>query len=56
MEIEFDARGADLVRGRVWHSSQALTDRGDGGARLTMKLNGLEEIERWVLNWGGTPG
>jgi len=50
--IEFDGWGADLVRGRVWHSSQALTDRAGGGARLTMKLNGLEEIERWVLSWG----
>jgi hypothetical protein len=45
--IEFDAWGADLVRGRQWHSSQVLNDRPDGGARLTMLLNSLEEIERW---------
>lgn len=50
--IEFDAWGADLVRGRQWHSSQVFTDLPDGGARLTMRLTSLEEIERWVLSWG----
>ena len=50
--IEFDAWGADLVRGRQWHSSQEFIDLPDGGARLTMRLTSLEEIERWVLSWG----
>ena len=50
--IVFDAWGADLVRGRQWHSSQVFTDLPDGGARLTMRLTSLEEIERWVLSWG----
>ena len=50
--IEFDAWAADLVRGRQWHSSQRLADLADGGSRLEMRLNSLEEIERWVLSWG----
>ena len=50
--IEFDAWGTDLVRGRQWHSTQQLSERPDGGSRLTLRLNSLEEIERWVLNWG----
>lgn len=50
--IEFDAWGTDLVRGRQWHSSQVLVETASGGSRLTMRLNSLEEIERWVLNWG----
>jgi predicted DNA-binding transcriptional regulator YafY len=53
--IEFDAWAADLVRGRQWHSSQEMTDRPDhpeGGLTLRMRLNSLEEIERWVLSWG----
>ena len=50
--IEFDAWATDLVRGRQWHSSQEWTDRPDGGSRLQMRLNSLEEIERWVLSWG----
>lgn len=52
VEIEFDAWATDLVRGRQWHSSQALTERPEGGARLRLRLNSLEEIERWVLSWG----
>ena len=52
VEIEFDAWGTDLVRGRQWHSSQVLSERPGGGARLTMRLNSLEEIERWILSWG----
>jgi len=50
--IEFDAWGADDVRGRTWHASQKLTDRPDGRLVVTMKLNNLEEIERWVLGFG----
>ena len=50
--IEFDAWATDLVRGRQWHSSQKLTDLPGGGSRLKMRLNSLEEIERWVLSWG----
>ena len=50
--IEFDAWATDLVRGRQWHSSQTFTELPDGRARLTMRLNGLEEIERWILSWG----
>lgn len=50
--IDFDAWGTDLIRGRQWHSSQVLTDRADGGSRLTMTVNSLEEIIGWVLNWG----
>ena len=51
--IEFDAWGADDVRGRTWHASQKLEDRPDGSLVVTMTLNNLEEIERWVLTFGG---
>ena len=50
--IEFDAWGADDVRGRTWHASQKLTDRADGTLLVTMRLNNLEEIEKWVLGFG----
>jgi len=52
VEIEFDAWAADLVRGRQWHSSQELTELPEGGSRLRMRLDSLEEIERWILSWG----
>jgi predicted DNA-binding transcriptional regulator YafY len=50
--ILFDPWAADLVRGRQWHSTQQLTELPGGGVRLQMRLNSLEEIERWVLSWG----
>ncbi|NTV80823.1 MAG: WYL domain-containing protein, partial [Candidatus Aminicenantes bacterium] len=46
--IEFDPWAADIVRGRQWHASQEVTDLPDGGSRMTMRLSGLEEVERWV--------
>jgi predicted DNA-binding transcriptional regulator YafY len=50
--IEFDAWATDLVRGRRWHFSQTLVELSGAGSQLRMRLSSLEEIERWVLNWG----
>jgi predicted DNA-binding transcriptional regulator YafY len=50
--IEFDAWAADLLRGRRWHPSQELTDLPGRGLRLKLRLNSIEEAERWVLSWG----
>ncbi|MEI8040993.1 MAG: WYL domain-containing protein [Verrucomicrobiota bacterium] len=50
--VEFDSWAADLMRGRKWHSSQELTELPGRQLRLRMRLNSLEEAERWVLSWG----
>lgn len=50
--VEFDAWGADDVRGRRWHSSQQLEELPHGRLRVTLRLNSLEEVERWVLGFG----
>jgi len=50
--IDFDFWAADLVRGRKWHSSQELTELPGRQLRLRMRLNSIEEAERWVLSWG----
>jgi predicted DNA-binding transcriptional regulator YafY len=50
--IDFDSWAADLIRGRRWHSSQELTDLPSRQIRLRMRLNSIEEAERWVLSWG----
>jgi proteasome accessory factor B len=50
--IEFDPWAADMIRGRLWHQSQQITDLPNGTCRLRMRLSALEEIERWVLSWG----
>ena len=43
---------ADLIRGRRWHTSQELTELPSRQIRLRMRLNSIEEAERWVLSWG----
>jgi len=50
--IDFDPWAADLLRGRRWHSSQELTELPGRHMRLRLRLNSLEEAERWVLSWG----
>lgn len=50
--LQFDAWAADEVRGRRWHSSQELMELPNGMLRLRMRLNSLEEVERWVLSLG----
>ncbi len=50
--VDFDAWGADDVRGRRWHSSQELTELPEGRLRVKLRLNSLEEVERWVLGFG----
>jgi len=45
-------RGLDGGRSGGGHASQQLTDRPDGTLRVTMTLNNLEEVERWVLSFG----
>jgi len=51
--IRFNARAADYIREKRWHESQQLRDLKDGGLELRLKLSSLQEIERWVLSWGG---
>ena len=51
--IRFDEFGAGYIREKKWHPSQELRELKDGGAELRMKLSSLEEVQRWVLSWGG---
>lgn len=50
--IDFDIWATDLIKGRTWHSTQQRTDLPNGSCRLSMRLNNIEEMERWVLSWG----
>ncbi|HAB19991.1 MAG TPA: WYL domain-containing transcriptional regulator [Verrucomicrobiota bacterium] len=51
--LRFDEFVADYVREKRWHPSQALKELPDGGVEMRLKLGSLQEIERWVLSWGG---
>jgi proteasome accessory factor B len=50
--IRFTGASADRIREREWHESQKLRSLQSGGVELTLHLGALEEIERWVLEWG----
>jgi predicted DNA-binding transcriptional regulator YafY len=50
--VDLDAWAADEVRGRRWHSSQELTELPKGMLRVTLRLNNIEEVEKWVMGFG----
>ncbi len=50
--VEFDSWAADLIRGRRWHASQEIMELPKRQLRLRLRLNSIEEAERWVLSWG----
>jgi proteasome accessory factor B len=52
VRIRFDAWAAKLVRERMWHASQRLTNLPGGRLEVTFDLANLEEVERWVLGYG----
>ena len=54
VRIEFDAFAGRLIKERKWHPTQELKEKEkEGGAiELSMRLDSLEEVERWVLSWG----
>ncbi len=50
--IRFNMRVADYVRERVWHVTQKLEDCKNGDVILSLTVNHLLELKRWVLSWG----
>ena len=51
--IRFNAQVADYIREKRWHESQQLRELPAGALELRLQLSGLDEVERWVLSWGG---
>jgi len=50
--VDFDAWAADEIRGRRWHRTQELTELPKGTLRLRLRLNNIEEAEKWLLGYG----
>jgi proteasome accessory factor B len=44
---------ADYFREKNWHSSQQNEELSSGNLRVHYTLNSLEDIQRWILGWGG---
>jgi predicted DNA-binding transcriptional regulator YafY len=52
IDLEFDARLAPFVRGRVWHDSQTLADLPDGRLALTLQVSNDWALRSWILGFG----
>ena len=44
---------AHRVREAVWHRSQELTELPKGRLELAVTVNGIVEIQPWIMSWGG---
>ena len=52
IELEFDARVAPYVRGRVWHDSQRIEDLADGRLKVTLQVSNDWALRSWILGFG----
>lgn len=52
IELSFDARQAPYVRARVWHASQKIEDRPDGGVTMTLDVSVDWALKSWILGFG----
>jgi predicted DNA-binding transcriptional regulator YafY len=50
--VELSAEKAPLVRARVWHPAQEVTELASGGVRLAFPCASLAPVVSWVLEWG----
>lgn len=53
VKLRFDAWAAQLVRERAWHPGQRLQELPRGEIEFYLQLTSFEEIEPWILSWGG---
>ncbi len=52
VKILFNRRVADYVKERVWHPSQEIAEYDNGDVVLSLTVNHLLELKRWILSWG----
>jgi len=52
IRMKFDDFASRYIREKIWHQSQTLEELDDETVALTLRLNSLVEIKRWILSWG----
>lgn len=52
VELVFAPRVAPYVRGRVWHESQEIEERPDGGLTMRLRVSNDWALRSWVLGFG----
>ncbi len=53
VRLRFESSVAHRVREAVWHRSQELTELPKGRLELAVTVNGIVEIQPWIMSWGG---
>ena len=53
VEVAFTKAAAPLVTETTWHPTQKVRRHKDGTVTLTFRVDGLDEIQWWVLGWSG---
>jgi len=53
IKLKFSPYQARWIRERQWHKTQQLTKLNDGSLILEMDVQGLDEVKRWVMQYGG---
>jgi predicted DNA-binding transcriptional regulator YafY len=52
VEVEFDAKTAPFVRGRVWHESQMLEELPEGRLKVSLNVSNDWALRSWLLGFG----
>ena len=52
VDVEFDAKTAPFVRGRVWHESQTLEELPDGRLKVMLNVSNDWALRSWLLGFG----
>jgi proteasome accessory factor B len=52
IRLRFTDAIAHRLREAIWHRSQELTELPGGGLELAVTVNGIVEIQPWILSWG----
>jgi len=52
IRLRFTHAIAHRLREAIWHRSQELTELPGGGLELAFTVNGIVEIQPWILSWG----
>ena len=52
VKILFNKKVAGYLKERKWHPSQRIEENSDGSAVLSLTVNHLLELKRWILSWG----
>ena len=50
--LRFDAQQARYIRERHWHATQQIEKLPEGGLILRFQTGGLDEVKRWVMQYG----